>query len=56
MTEQFKRYLKRVPNHPQRQDGTRDQLRDLIVLANKAGLYDAADFVRDLLEKNQSNQ
>ena len=31
---------------PQRQDSLDDQLRDVIVLANRAGCYDAADVIR----------
>lgn len=34
---------------PQRQDSVTDQLKDLIVIANKFGLYDAADYIRKLL-------
>ena len=37
---------------PQRQDALDDQLRDLIPLANKAGCYDAADFIRDRVERH----
>jgi hypothetical protein len=37
--------LKRVPKLAQRQDSTESQLRDLVVIANHFGLYDAADFV-----------
>lgn len=38
-----------IPQQPQRQDSVEDQLRDLAVAANKLGMYDAADFIRDLL-------
>lgn len=33
------------PQQPQRQDSLRNQLSDLILLANRAGMYDAADWV-----------
>lgn len=36
-------------NLPQRQDSLADQLADLIHVANANGMYDAADFLRDLL-------
>lgn len=35
---------------PQRQDSVDDQLRDLIRFAHKAGLYDAADFIKGHLK------
>jgi hypothetical protein len=35
---------------PQTQEPLNDQLRKLYVLANRYGLYDAADFVRNALE------
>lgn len=37
--------LQSVPKLPQRQDSTTDQLRDLYVIANHFGLYDAADVI-----------
>ena len=36
---------------PQSQASLTDQLQELRVLANKAGLYDAADWLRDHLER-----
>jgi hypothetical protein len=30
-----------------------DQLRDLIPLANRAGMYDAADYIRDVVESHE---
>jgi hypothetical protein len=36
---------------PQTQEPLDDQLRKLYFLANRYGLYDAADFVRNVLEK-----
>jgi hypothetical protein len=41
-----------IPSLPQRQDSTTDQLRDLMAVANKLGMYDACDWIRDRLEKN----
>ncbi len=43
--------LAAIPQQPQRQDSTNDQLRDLRDFANKLGLYDAADLLRVMLEK-----
>lgn len=40
-----------IPQQRQRQDALNDQLRDLIPVATKLGMYDAADFLRKLLEK-----
>jgi len=34
---------------PQRQDALNDQLRDLAVIANREGMYDAADLITRLL-------
>lgn len=45
MTEQLKEILKSIPQQPQRQDSTKDQLAELIAFANRLGLYDAADFL-----------
>ena len=38
--------LAKVNQVPQAQDSTDDQLRRLKVIANKFGLYDAADFIK----------
>ena len=35
---------------PQRQDSLTDQMRDVIPLATKAGCYDAADYLRRVVE------
>lgn len=42
----FAEALARVPSLPQRQDALADQLRDLATVADRMGLYDAADFLR----------
>jgi uncharacterized protein (UPF0297 family) len=39
-------FLRTAPQWSQRQDDVTAQLRDLHALANKFGLYDAADIVR----------
>lgn len=38
--------IRAIPQQAQRQYGTDEQLRYLMAVANKLGLYDAADFVR----------
>lgn len=44
--------LEKIPKLPQRQDAVLDQLMDLWHVANKLGMYDAADFIsRSVLEK-----
>jgi hypothetical protein len=40
--------LQKLPCLPQRQDSTSDQLTDLIAVANRLGMYDAADAVTQL--------
>lgn len=42
--------LDSVPQQRQRQDSTNDQLRDLRCVANRLGMYDAADTIRNILE------
>jgi hypothetical protein len=41
--------IKAIPQQAQRQYDTNEQLRLLQTAANKLGLYDAADRIRDLL-------
>lgn len=43
--------IAKIPQQTQRQYGTDEQLRLLQAVANKLGLYDAADTVRNLLER-----
>jgi hypothetical protein len=43
--------LKLLPKLQPRQDSTTDQLRDLYLVANQLGMYDAADVLKKLLEK-----
>ncbi len=40
--------IAKVQQCQQRQDGTMDQLADLVTIANKFGFYDAADYLKDL--------
>lgn len=47
--------LKNIHQRPQRQDSTIDQLMDLYHVANKFGLYDAADYVHNRVEENSLN-
>lgn len=51
MNEELLAILQSIPAQPQRQDGTDDQLRDLVLFANKLGLYDAADAIRQILKE-----
>ena len=44
--------LAALPQQPQRQDSTNDQLRDLITVANRTGMYDAADCLKAALTAN----
>ncbi len=50
LSDYQKRVLKDIPQLPQRQDATNDQLRDLRAVANRLGMYDAADLIRIMLE------
>ncbi len=36
-----------IPQLPQRQDSTSDQLEDLVKVAERLGMYDAADYIRN---------
>ena len=47
--EQLNRVIKEIPQLAQRQYATDDQLTQLWRVANKLGLYDAADRLRDTL-------
>lgn len=41
-----------MPQQPQRQDSTAAQIQDLISVANRLGMYDAADLItRTLVER-----
>ncbi len=45
MRENLKKVIESLPKLPQRQDALEDQLRDLTEVANRLGMYDAADFL-----------
>ncbi|MDT8925194.1 hypothetical protein RBE51_20590 [Pseudomonas taiwanensis] len=45
--------LRSIQQQPQRQDGVNDQLRDLRVVANRLGLYDAANVIGKVLGECQ---
>lgn len=47
---ELKEILKQIPELLQRQDSAQDQLRDLWAVANKLGMYDAADVIRNIAE------
>ena len=47
--------LNSIPKLPQRQDSLTDQLTDLVIVANKFGMYDAADYLKHLI-KNENHQ
>lgn len=47
----FAEVLRTTPHLGQRQDSTNAQLRDLHTVANRLGMYDAADIIRVLLER-----
>jgi len=49
MTEQLKKLLELIPQQPQRQDSTQDQLADLHAFANRLGFYDAADAIKAIV-------
>ena len=44
--------LEEIPDKPQRQDSTGRQLRDLRAVANKLGMYDAADALKNAFFQN----
>lgn len=47
----WKESLKQIAPLRQRQDSLKDQLTDLITIAQHFGLYDAADFIKTNLKK-----
>ena len=52
--QKLKEEIRRLKNDklPQRQDSLDAQLADLIPLATKAGCYDAADYLRDIVARH----
>ena len=54
MTNGTFKILKNISQQPQRQDALADQLRELKAVANKLGMYDAADLIQTLVvEQNE---
>lgn len=51
MDEKTKEIIRKIPQQVQRQDSTDEQLRDLYTVANRLGMYDAADVLRNILDK-----
>jgi hypothetical protein len=49
----IRQVLNDLPALPQRQDSTIDQLRDLRAIANRLGMYDAADYLRIALQRQE---
>lgn len=49
MPKHLQDVLEKIAQQPQRQDSTMDQLRDLLVFANRLGLYDAADYLKSVV-------
>ncbi len=47
-----KEILKQIPKLPQRSDATFDQLQDLMAVATRLGMYDAADIIQILLTRH----
>ena len=45
--------IQNVPQLPQRQDSLEDQLADLIPIANRLGLYDAATYLQDRAKRHR---
>lgn len=48
------KYDKPLKPKAQRQDSLDDQLRDLIAVANHQGMYDAADFIKNIVEDSKA--
>lgn len=51
MNEALKAELEKLQKLPQRQDSTIEQLRDLLPIANRLGMYDAADYMRQAVDR-----
>lgn len=46
----WKDEVNKIKKCPQRQDSTREQLIDLIVIADKLGFYDASDYLKKTIK------
>lgn len=51
----FQDHFESIPKLPQRQDSEQEQLRDLIQVANRLGMYDAADCLKRYVLVNGSS-
>ena len=54
MAPNLRKIFDTIPQQPQRQDGTDSQLSELRDFAVRLGLYDAADLLRTILERNKA--
>lgn len=54
MPDNFQNVIRAIPKQPQRQDGTNEQLRDLIPFAIRLGLYDAADLMKSMVARTDT--
>lgn len=50
MDGKTKEIIRKIPQQVQRQDSTDEQLRDLQAVANRLGMYDAADAIKVLID------
>jgi hypothetical protein len=48
--------FKEIPQQPQRQDSLNEQLHDLVKVANRLGMYDAADSLQYSLHVSGINR
>jgi hypothetical protein len=51
MNDHLNDLMKQIPQQPQRQDSTDAQLANLHTLANRLGMYDAADIIKAILQR-----
>ena len=47
----FQQMLDSIPKQQQRQDSVQDQMDDLLQMATRLGMYDAADVIRTIVQK-----
>jgi|WetSurMetagenome_2_1015567.scaffolds.fasta_scaffold03390_3 hypothetical protein len=47
----WREFVKTMPNFPQRQDSTVEQLKDVYNIANKFGFYDAINFLKNHIKE-----
>lgn len=55
LTTNWEKELRKVHQCCQRQDGTNEQLKDLITIANRFGFYDAADYLKNVVYAKPTN-